>query len=129
VKRACWIAPGGQPAVGGAGDGAPRRVPERELLRRMEVERSADRPGLDERALLPDRRPDFRLLDSLDPGRKLQLGRCLHLCVDAAHRTHDLDEPVTARAVAERRASETPSPYLVPADLHGRTLVGSGGAG
>jgi hypothetical protein len=68
----------------------------------MEVQRSADRPGLDERTLLPHRRSDIDLLDSLDPGRKLQLGRCLHLCVDAARVTHDFDEPVTARAVAER---------------------------
>jgi hypothetical protein len=41
------------------------------------------------------------LLDSLDPGRKLQLGRCLHLCVDAAHRTHYFDELIAARAIAE----------------------------
>ena len=129
VNRARGIAPGRQPPIARAGDGAPGRVPERELLRRMEVERSADRPGLDERALLPQRRSDIGLLDSLDPGCKLQLGRCLHLCVDAAHRTHDLDEPIAARAIAERRARQTPRPYLFPADLHTATVVSVSGAG
>jgi hypothetical protein len=69
------------------------------------------------------------LLDSLDPGGKLQFGRCLHLCVDAAHRTHDLDEPIAARAIAERRARQAARRYLVPADRHRTTVVSIGGAG
>ena len=69
------------------------------------------------------------MLDSLDAGRKLQLGRCLHLRVDAAHGAHDLDEPVAARAIAERRARQTPRPYLVPADRHTTTVVSVRGAG
>jgi hypothetical protein len=93
----------------------------------MEVERSTDRPGLDERALLPQRRSDIGLLDSVDPGRKLQLGRCLHLGVDAAHRTDDLDEPVAARAIAERRTHPAARRYLVPADLHRRTVIAGAG--
>jgi hypothetical protein len=59
----------------------------------------------------------------------LQFGRCLHLCVDAAHRPHDLDEPAPARADTERRARQTASPYLVPAGLHRRTVVSVGGPG
>ena len=117
------IPPGGQVPVGRGHDGAPRREPQRELLRRVEVERPADRPGFDERALLPQRRADIGPLDSVDPGRKLQFGRCLHLRVHAAHGAHHLDELAAPGTLGERRACQAPRPYLVPADLHTTTVV------
>jgi hypothetical protein len=81
----------------------------------------AGRPGA--AAAGVQRCSDIRLLDPVDPGRKLQFCRCPHLRVHAADGAHDLDELGVACTLFERRARQTPRPYLVPADLHRTTVV------
>ena len=57
---------------------------------------------------------------SLEPGRELQLGRCLDLSVHAAQSARNVDEPVGARPLVERRTRHSARPHVIPADLrHG----------
>jgi hypothetical protein len=48
--------------------------PQRELVGGMEVERAAQRPRLDERAVAPERVADVLLGDPVDARGELQLG-------------------------------------------------------
>ena len=100
VHDALRIGPGGQAFAGRAEHGPPCRVPERQLAGGVEVKRSADRPGLDERSLLPQRRPNVGLRYAVDPRGELQLGGCLHLRVHATYGACDLDQTVAARTLA-----------------------------
>jgi len=93
-------------------------VPQQQLAGGVEVERSADRPGLDERPLLPDRLPNVGLRHSVDPRTELQLGRRLQLGLDAAHRAHDLDESLAAGPVAQERPRQPARSHLIPSDAH-----------
>ena len=112
VQRARGIAPRWKPLVGRTTGCAPRRVPECQLAGGMEVQRAAERPGLDERPLLPERRPDVGLPQAVEPRRQLQLGRRLQLCLRTAQRAHDLDEPSGARA--DRSATSAPAGARAP---------------
>ena len=67
----------------------------------MEVQRSTERPRLDQRTLLPQRRADVGLRHTVDPRSELELGGRLDLGVHAADGAGDLDEPVTARAFTQ----------------------------
>src|SRR5436305_7562708 len=83
------------------------------------MQRSADRPRLDQRSTLPQRRPDVGLDESFDARCQLQLRRRLYLGVYAAHGAGHLDELVARRARGQRRTGEAAGPHLVPADLEG----------
>jgi hypothetical protein len=128
VEHAGGIAPGREAPLGRARDRAPRREPERQLVGGVEVEPSANRPRLDERASLPQRRADVGLND-VDAGGKLELGRCLDLRMHAAQAADDLDEPVAACTLAQRRTRQTARAYLIPSDVHaGGSLQAVAGA-
>jgi hypothetical protein len=71
---------------------AARRQPERHFVGRMQVERAAQRPRLHQPAVAPERVADVLLRDAVDTRGQLQLGRGLHLRVDAADATDDVDE-------------------------------------
>lgn len=83
----------------------------------MDVKRSSHGPGLDQRALLVQRGSDIGPHEAVEPGRELQLGRRLHLRLHAAQCAGDLDEPVAAGALAQRRTLQAPCANLLPADL------------
>ena len=117
MQHARRVAPSGQSLVG-RGSRAPRCVPERQLAGGVEVQRSAERPGLDERALSPHRVPDLGLCQSVDACRELQLRGRLPLGLHAAQGAHDLDEAVGARSIAQRRARQPARAHLIPAHLH-----------
>jgi hypothetical protein len=82
-------------------DGSSSRKPQRQLVRGMEVERPAQRPGLDERAIAPECVAHVVLRDSVNASRELQLGRGLNLRVDPTERADDLDEPFRSGAFDE----------------------------
>ena len=75
----------------------------------MQVERPANRPRLDQRAIAPQRIADVLLEDSVDAGVQGELGRGLDLRVDPTRVVRDLDDalgparPVT-KLLASRRA-------------------------
>ena len=94
------------------GERAPRGQPERELAGRMEVQRPAQRPRLDERAVAPQRLANVLLCDPVDARGKLQLSGRLHLRVDPADVVSDLQE--IGRAPREGGTRETPRANLVP---------------
>ena len=101
VHDAGRIGPGRQPLVGRSEDRAARGEPERQLAGGVEVQRSTERPGLDQLTLLPERRADVGLCDAVDAYSELELGGRLDLGVHAADGAGDLDEPVTARAFTQ----------------------------
>src|SRR4051794_7966724 len=82
-RRKCLRLPGG---------GAVRREPERQLVRRMQMQRAAQRPCLHERPVAPQRVAHVLLRDAVDARRELQLGRRLPLRVDAGDLPCDVDE-------------------------------------
>lgn len=127
MNDAVRIAPRGQSRVGRAEDCTPRRVPERQLAGRVEVERSPHRPGLDERPPLPQRGSDVGLHGPLQTRGELQLGRGLHLGVHAADGARDVDEPVGARPLVEGRAGQPARPHLIPVHLHDFAIQGTVG--
>jgi len=58
----------------------------------MQVERAANRPRLDQRAIAPQRIADVLLDDSIDAGVQGELGRGLDLRVDPARVVRNLDD-------------------------------------
>ena len=114
------IGPCGQASVARADNRAPGCEPERQLLGRVKMKRSAHGPGLDQRSLLPQGCSYVGPRRFLEPGRELQLGRCLDLSVHAAQSARNVDEPVGARPLVERRTRHSARPHVIPADLrHG----------
>ena len=127
MDNAGGIGPSGKAAGGRAQNRAPSCVPERQLPGRVQMKRSAHGPGLDQRSLLPQRCPYVGLHRSLEPGGKLQLGRCLDLSMYAAESVGHVDEPVGARPLVERGTRQAARPHPVPADLgHGPIVAGGG---
>jgi hypothetical protein len=118
VHYTCRIGPGGKSLAGRAEHRASRRVPERQLVRRVDVKRAADRPGLDQLTPLPQRCTDVGLRDAVDPGSQLELGRRLDLRVHATHGADDFHEPLAAGGLTQERTRQTARAYLIPSDVH-----------
>jgi hypothetical protein len=77
-------------------------MPEGQLIRRMQVERSAQRPGFHEQPSLPEGLPNVALGDPVDTRGELKLGRRLHLSVHAAEVVCDIDKSSGGRPRGER---------------------------
>src|SRR5580765_4338366 len=94
----------------------PRGVPERQLGGRMQVERSANRPCLDQRALAPQRIAHVLLDDPVDAGVQGKLGRGLDLRVDPARAMRNLDAALRPCPFRHEAPGESPRTNLVPGD-------------
>lgn len=103
MQNALRVAPGFQPLglIRRRTDGAPGGVPERQFVRRMKVERSTQRPRLDERPLRPERLPDIRLRDAVEACAELKLRGRLNLRVHPAEPANDVDETLARDTVGE----------------------------
>jgi hypothetical protein len=77
-------------------------MPEGQLIRRMHVERSAQRPGFHEQPSLPEGLPNVALGDPVDTRGELKLCRRLHLSVHAAEVACDIDKSSGGRPRGER---------------------------
>src|SRR5262249_41387089 len=95
-----------------------RREPHRQLTGGMEMERPAQRPCLHERAVAPERVAHVLLHDPVDARRELQLGGRLHLCVDPADLTRDVDE--RGGALRQRASREPARAHLLPGQRNRR---------
>ena len=113
VAEAGRVSPGGQ-LTRRARDSPPGRMPESELAGRMEVERSAQRPGLHQQSALPEGLPNVGLGDPVDTRGELKLCRRLHLGVHAAEVMCDIDKSSGGRPRGQRRAGEPTCANLVP---------------
>ena len=100
------IDPRVQPGGRRPGRRAPGREPERQLVRGMQMQRSAHRPGLDQRAPFPQRVADVAASDAVDARSKLELGGSLNLRMDSANVASDVDQPVGGGTIGERGAFE-----------------------
>jgi hypothetical protein len=92
-----WIGPRRE-AAGLSGNGATGGEPQRQLIGRMQVEGAPQRPCFHEGAVAPERVADVLLRDAIDPCGQLQLGRGLHLGMDAAGLANDVDQAPGGRA-------------------------------
>jgi hypothetical protein len=115
MEDAVRVAPFGN-FLRSAGNRAASGEPELQLVRGMQVKRSAQRPGFDERTVAPKRVAYSLLGDALDTGRQLQLGGGLNLRVDPADVVDDVDKPLSLGAFGEEAACEPASANLVPGD-------------
>src|SRR4051794_501217 len=97
---------------------ALRREPERQLVSRVEMERAAQGPRLDERALTPQRVANVLLREPVDARRQLQLGGRLHLRVDSANLSRDVGQRRGAQG--ERAARESSRANLFPGQRNRR---------
>src|SRR5580765_3703911 len=94
----------------------PRRVPERKLGGRMQVERAANRPRLDQSAIAPQRIAHVLLDDLIDAGVQGELSRSLDLRVDPARVARNLDDAFRPCTFRHEAPGESPRTNLVPGD-------------
>src|SRR4029077_20031861 len=116
MKGARRIAPRRQAFSVAGVHGTPCRVPERQLSRRMQVERPAYRPRLDQRAIVPQRIAHVLLDDSVDAGVQGELGRGLDLRVDPARVARDLDDALRPCPFRHEAPGKSPRTNLVPGE-------------
>src|SRR5439155_27016759 len=74
----------------------------------------AQRPGLDQQPLVPERFADLTLRDPIDPHRELELRRGLNLGVHAAEVASDVEQPIRARPLSQPGTGKPPRTDLVP---------------
>jgi haloalkane dehalogenase len=91
-----------------------QRLPERDVVGRMQVERGAQRGGLHELSCLPERVPHVVAGHTLDARGQGELGAGTELRVDATRLADDVEEPFARRADSERAPFEPPSCHLIP---------------
>jgi len=101
VEDAGRVSPGGQ-LTRRACDSPPGRTPQRQLNGRVQMERSAQRPGLHEQPAFPEGLPYAGLGDPVHTEGELKLCGRLHLGVHAAEVVCDIDEPSGGRPRRER---------------------------
>jgi ketol-acid reductoisomerase len=92
-------------------------LPQRQLVGGQQVQRPAHRPGLDQRALLPQRARHRVGREVVDPRPRRQLGAGHDLGVQPAERARDLDHRVGGRAPRQPVACEPPRGDLRPGSL------------
>jgi hypothetical protein len=80
------------------------------------MERSAQRPRLDEAASFPELVPDVLLGDPVHACSELELGGSLNLGVHPAEIVHDVDEAVGVCPLGQAAAGQPPGTNVVPCD-------------
>src|SRR5919106_3574219 len=89
-------------------------MPERQLAGGMQMESSAQRPGLDQQTPFPERLPDVALGDAIDTCGELELRRGLNLRVHTADVVSNADEAGGGHTVSQKAAGQSACTDLDP---------------